>query len=664
MSGLGVRNGALMTRFAQLNRKGFNVYQSRGPEGAYFAKPPETLPGTGYLSAPYSRLRSGRLPDAQILAAVWEGLDKTDSVATSLHTKSAAWRNARGRDRVKSVTRYSDEKGERAKFGELGAIWMTVSEGNISDETKEDLREAFGGSLKFFDDTFAKQLGFFRAMPVPTREKPVLISSGGSKSADAIDGNLATFWSAKGDGAWLRLDFGSLVQVTQVDIAFLGGNTRKAVFSVEVSDDGNSWRPVLTRRKSSGLSKEKESFAFAGRLARYVRFRGHGNEFNQWNSVTEFSAVTTPADAPVAFAPGPVVRGNNTPGGQEILQRLARTYNDPQNVRMNKTVGDFVAHLESKTAAISKRAVELLKPFEADILAAASLAPEVTAEFPPPSAAEEAIDPRGRSKVRVGRNTFESWNFDIYASADDWLPELFPRELLGRFANLETVGLEATIGPHFDIRIYLPLKNTKTGQLNPGFTDGKAIDYSKLEIFIGIRVSRNVGINWFGSGFTGFSGVDLVTFWKSGRLEEVRMAPFTRELVGIGQLNIFPDVLNFDAIQEAGRQVGEASELLRAIPLKAVQVGSLSVGQIHWLRDRESGQFDLVPDMFTGQAIYAGGVAAGGVVFSRHGDSTGCGYGSGARSGGRDCLYPARFAGVGRLYESAPDRTISTAASF
>lgn len=108
----------------------------------------------------------------------------------------------------------------------------------------------------------------------------------GNVPANTVDANLATRWSANGDGQWIRFDLGSTKTVTQVKIAFYNGDTRTSTFDVQTSPDGSTWttRGSFT---SSGTSTALETFNSTDASARYVRILGHGNSVNLWNSYTE-----------------------------------------------------------------------------------------------------------------------------------------------------------------------------------------------------------------------------------------------------------------------------------------------------------------------------------------------------------------------------------------
>ena len=138
--------------------------------------------------------------------------------------------------------------------------------------------------------------------PVPTSTpggQPVEITPGGSAvtasthdgnlPANAVDNNLATRWSANGDGQWIQLDLGSTRTVSHVRIATYNGDLRQSRFDLQVATTAGTWTNVLTGALTSGTTTGEETFDFADVPARYVRYLGHGNTTNLWNSVTEVS---------------------------------------------------------------------------------------------------------------------------------------------------------------------------------------------------------------------------------------------------------------------------------------------------------------------------------------------------------------------------------------
>jgi len=125
---------------------------------------------------------------------------------------------------------------------------------------------------------------------------------------NTLDGNLATRWSANGDGQWIRYDLGSTMTIGSITIAWYQGTSWQSAFELQVSLDGATWSPVVTGR-SSGRTLQPERYDFPAVPARYVRIVGHG-QWNSttlsswWNSITEvavYASTTAPGTpAPVA----------------------------------------------------------------------------------------------------------------------------------------------------------------------------------------------------------------------------------------------------------------------------------------------------------------------------------------------------------------------------
>ncbi len=113
------------------------------------------------------------------------------------------------------------------------------------------------------------------------------LSDDGNVPANTLDNDPTTRWSAEGDGVWIRYDLGSAQTVGSVSIAWHKGDTRRATFDVELSDDRTTWTTVLARKSSSGTTLQPEVYDFPDRSARYVRVVGHGNTSNDWTSITE-----------------------------------------------------------------------------------------------------------------------------------------------------------------------------------------------------------------------------------------------------------------------------------------------------------------------------------------------------------------------------------------
>src|SRR5437867_2886670 len=126
--------------------------------------------------------------------------------------------------------------------------------------------------------------------PVPVAS---VVASGddGNIPQNTLDNNLATRWSASGDGQWIRYDLGAVMAVGPVNIAWYRGTEWASAFDIEVSLDAVTWTRVFTGR-SSGQTLQPERYDFPVVPGRYVRIVGHGQwsgttQLSLWNSITE-----------------------------------------------------------------------------------------------------------------------------------------------------------------------------------------------------------------------------------------------------------------------------------------------------------------------------------------------------------------------------------------
>jgi hypothetical protein len=140
----------------------------------------------------------------------------------------------------------------------------------------------------------------------------------GNVPGNTVDNSLSTRWSANGDGQWIKLDLGSSKTVGYVTIGFYSGNTRSAYFDLQISSDNTNWTNVSTGLQSNGTTTQQVTFDFPDVTARYVRYLGHGNSVNGWNSLAEvdvyaLSAPTpTPTPRPTATPSGPTAGWTQT----------------------------------------------------------------------------------------------------------------------------------------------------------------------------------------------------------------------------------------------------------------------------------------------------------------------------------------------------------------
>ena len=126
----------------------------------------------------------------------------------------------------------------------------------------------------------------------------------GNLPGNTVDNSLSSRWSANGDGQWIRYDLGTSRTVGYVRIAFYSGNLRQSRFDLQTSADAVSWSNALTGALSSGTSTQEQTFDFSDRSARYVRYLGHGNTVNAWNSLTEVSIFATSGGTSPTPTPG------------------------------------------------------------------------------------------------------------------------------------------------------------------------------------------------------------------------------------------------------------------------------------------------------------------------------------------------------------------------
>ena len=156
--------------------------------------------------------------------------------------------------------------------------------------------------------------------PTPGTGSPVEVTPGtatnssndGNVANNAVDNNMATRWSANGDGQWLKVNLGSVRTVTNVRIAFYNGNIRQSRFDLQVSSNDNTWTNVITGGLSSGTSTNEQNFDFTDTSAQWVRYLGHGNTANAWNSILELSVFALPGTGPATPTPTATPRPQST----------------------------------------------------------------------------------------------------------------------------------------------------------------------------------------------------------------------------------------------------------------------------------------------------------------------------------------------------------------
>ena len=137
---------------------------------------------------------------------------------------------------------------------------------------------------------FKSTLGVPNALPVYE-----IMQSGDDGAGDnvalAFDNNLSTNWAVKeddsGNPGWGIFDLGSVKTIDGISLSFIRGGERKYSFSIYASEDGKNYTLVKENIQSSGTGTQLETFDLGGISGRYVKFVGHGNTVNSWNSIAE-----------------------------------------------------------------------------------------------------------------------------------------------------------------------------------------------------------------------------------------------------------------------------------------------------------------------------------------------------------------------------------------
>jgi F5/8 type C domain len=139
------------------------------------------------------------------------------------------------------------------------------------------------------------------------------IGNDGNIPSNVIDNNLNTRWSNNGVGSWIQHDLGSSKNICSVDIAWYRGDQRTNNFIISVSDDGNSFRDVITTSSTTSTTSLQSYALPAGTEGRYVRITVNGNSEGTWASISEI-AVTGSVQSHT-ITPGPLSHKSQTSPG-------------------------------------------------------------------------------------------------------------------------------------------------------------------------------------------------------------------------------------------------------------------------------------------------------------------------------------------------------------
>src|SRR5215204_7768887 len=110
----------------------------------------------------------------------------------------------------------------------------------------------------------------------------------GNEATKAIDLSLATKWAYEGEGAYIQADLGNSAFLCSIDIAWFRGDTRSYNFVVSVSDDGQTFRDIVSG-KSTGTTVMQERYNMPDINARYLRVTVNGNSLNNLAAISDMT---------------------------------------------------------------------------------------------------------------------------------------------------------------------------------------------------------------------------------------------------------------------------------------------------------------------------------------------------------------------------------------
>lgn len=107
-----------------------------------------------------------------------------------------------------------------------------------------------------------------------------------------FDCDLATKFATDEIGGSVVVDYGHVVNIDEVKMAFTNGDTRKDYFKLEVSTDGKTYKEVYNGG-GNGKTKDYQNFAIGGVDARYLKVTFNGNSTGgSWVSIAELCSFT------------------------------------------------------------------------------------------------------------------------------------------------------------------------------------------------------------------------------------------------------------------------------------------------------------------------------------------------------------------------------------
>ena len=174
----------------------------------------------------------------------------------------------------------------------------------------------------------------------PISQVSAASSQVGLPPSNLIDNNLNTIWSNYGIGSSIQIDLGSSKRICNLEIAWYKGNERQNNFVISTSQDGKSFKNVLSTA-SSGKSVSYETYVFSDNLARYIKITVNGNTQNNYASIAEIRALVPSNQAPVQCIDGHIQ--NAITSGSQTSFPGTNVLDDDLNTRWsNNGVGSWV----------------------------------------------------------------------------------------------------------------------------------------------------------------------------------------------------------------------------------------------------------------------------------------------------------------------------------
>lgn len=107
----------------------------------------------------------------------------------------------------------------------------------------------------------------------------------------AIDGNLASKWSAPGENNWISFRFAEPFKINHLELSLLPSLRHEAYLDIYASADGSNWTPIIVGLNTCSFSGDRQIIEFPvyNRSIEYsyLKIVGQGNLLNSWNYLTE-----------------------------------------------------------------------------------------------------------------------------------------------------------------------------------------------------------------------------------------------------------------------------------------------------------------------------------------------------------------------------------------